>query len=357
MTDGGGRWRSLRVARRTPESSVITSLHLVADDGHALPPFEPGQFLTFKVPDRAGGEATRNYSISSDPGDLSHWRISVKREPGGLGSGHMHDAMQVGQSIMAAGPSGRFVLDAASTRPVILLAGGIGVTPLLAMAHTLAREGSRGTTLIHACRDEEVRPFKGELAELAEHARNFRLAACLERAGAADAETGNEVFEGVVDASLMQRLLPIGDYEAYVCGPPAFMQAMYDLLTDLGVREERIAYEFFGPATLLRKGVPAPVPEPSAPRRTVEAATGAPVVRFSRSGREALWDGTRRTLLDFAEAQGLQPAFSCRNGICNTCLCPIEGKVSYVEEPLETPRYGHALLCCSVPDGPVTLGI
>jgi uncharacterized protein len=359
MTDGAGRWRRLRVARRRKESSVITSLDLVADDGGTLPSFEPGQFLTFRVPDGAGGETTRNYSLSSDPADCSRWRISVKREAEGIGSGYMHDAMDVGRVIEAAGPSGRFVLEAGSARPIILLAGGVGITPLLAMAHALAREGRRAATLVHACRDDAVRPFRDELAELAAHAPNLRVAACLERVAAVGEGNGGDIFEGAIDIDLLRRLLPIGDYEAYVCGPPAFMQAMYDLLTSLGVKEERIAYEFFGPATLLRRGgtAAARMREPTVPGPHAVAAVAVPVVRFSRSGREAAWDGAQRTLLDFAEAQGLQPAFSCRNGICNTCLCPIEGKVRYVEEPLEMPEDGYALLCCSVPDGPVTLGI
>jgi uncharacterized protein len=269
----------------------------------------------------------------------------VKREANGLGSGHMHDKMTVGQAIEAAGPSGRFVLDPGSKRPVILLAGGVGITPLLAMAHALAQHGHRETTLIHACRDEAVRPFADELATLAARAPNLRVAAHLES------------VNGTVDAGLLRRLLPIGDYEVYLCGPQGFMQAMYDLIADLGVREERIAYEFFGPAAQLRRGgTPAAAMLP-APRRDGQAMGDAPLIRFARSGREAPFDGTQRTLLDFAEAQGLQPAFSCRNGICNTCLCPIEGRVRYVEEPLEMPGAGLALLCCSVPEGPVTIDI
>ncbi len=160
MTQERPGWRNLEVAKRVVESHDVVSLHLVSTDGTALPPFLPGQFLTFRVPGREGRPVPRNYSISSDPADLSHYRISVKREPDGIGSGHMHDAMAVGASIEATGPKGDFILDRASAHPVLLLAGGIGITPLLAMAHALARDGNRPVFLFHACRDGAVQPFR-----------------------------------------------------------------------------------------------------------------------------------------------------------------------------------------------------
>ncbi|HRJ69792.1 MAG TPA: FAD-binding oxidoreductase [Beijerinckiaceae bacterium] len=357
MTGAGKSWRRLRVARREQECAGVVSLHLAPADGSALPAFLPGQFLTFRVPDDAGGFTPRNYSLSSDPEARSHWRVSVKRHPGGLGSGHMHVAMQVGDEIDVLGPKGEFTLRAGSSRPVILLAGGIGITPLLAMAHALARDGRRPATLIHACESGAVQPFRRELGVLAMGSSCIRIATCLANPTPADKAERAHQFEGLVDARVLRSLLPIGDYEAYLCGPPGFMQAMYDLLIELGVREENIAYEFFGPA---RRLTHAPAPSaPAAPQPVPQdlVASGQTIVRFTRSGREAVWDGAHRTLLELAEAQGLQPAFSCRNGICNTCLCAVEGPVHYVEEPLDMPENGHALLCCAVPDGPVTVDL
>jgi ferredoxin len=135
------------------------------------------------------------------------------------------------------------------------------------------------------------------------------------------------------------------------------MQAMYDLLRSLGLPENRIAYEFFGPAIKLETPPAQIAPAIAAAAPVVSAAPEGtnPRVVFSRAGIEASWDGRHRTLLDFAEAQGLTPAFSCRNGICSTCLTEIEGRVRYLEPPLDEPGPGKALLCCSVPDGPLTL--
>lgn len=356
MTSERPGWRKLRVAKRTSESSDVVSLHLVPADGTALLPFAPGQFLTFRLPGREGRPVPRNYSISSDPADLSHYRISVKREPEGVGSGHMHDAMVVGASVEATGPKGDFVLDVHHAHPVLLLAGGIGITPLLAMSHALARDGKRPTFLFHACRDGTVQPFSAEIARLCAAAPNMKAFTRLERAIAEDRSRPQFAGEGRLTRAFLSEKLPLDAYQAYLCGPKPFMQAMYDCLVSLGLPESRIAYEFFGPAIKLEAhpedampAVTAPPPQP------LKTAGNGGLVSFSQSGIVADWDGRHRTLLDFAEAQGLTPAFSCRNGICNTCLTEIEGEVNYVDEPLDDPGPGRALLCCSVPDGPVTL--
>ena len=363
MQAEASNWRSFRVNQRVRESETVVSLHLVAADGSPLPPFEPGQFLTFRLEGADGRLIPRNYSISSDPADRTHYRISVRREPDGFGSGVMHDLMQEGALVAASGPKGRFTLDHASRRAVLLLAGGIGITPLLSMAHALAGEGTRPVWLIHACENGAVMPFFWELSELERRSPLFRRITVLATPTGADQAAGQHQYEGLVTRDLLRSVLPLDDYDAYLCGPGAFMQAMFDALLQLGVRQERIAYEFFGPARTL---VPAEAP-PAAAAADGPATTGSEsgvaghdlaqgsMVTFTLSGRSAVWDGAQMSLLDFAEAQGLSPAFSCRNGICNTCLCSIEGEVRYVEEPLDMPGKGQALLCCSVPLGPVSL--
>lgn len=360
MEEGRTSWQPYRVARRVRESETAVSLYLQAPDGGSLPPFRAGQFLTFRLPGPDRRPVPRNYSISSDPADLSHYRVSVKRVtapasrpdlPPGYGSAFMHDEATVGSIVEGSAPKGQFMLDEASSRPVLLLAGGIGITPLLSMAHELAR-GARPAWLVHACDNGDVQPFGDEVAALAASSPRFRAATCLLNPTARDTALARHRFSGPVTAEVLRELLPIGNYDVYLCGPAAFMQAMFALLLELGVREEQIRYEFFGPAIVLKPAAAAALTAQTLPPVSIVRAPGAgePItVTFARSGAQHVWDGAERTLLDFAEAHGLEPAFSCRNGICNTCLCEAEGEVTYLDEPLEQPGPGMALICCSVP--------
>lgn len=361
MDDG---FRRYRVAARTRESSVITSFTLVPADGAPLAPFRPGQFLTVRVPDPAGGPALqRTYSLSGDPARRDAYRISVKREPAPAGrpdipagrvSSLLHDSLAEGGELVARGPEGAFVLDRESPRPVLLLAGGVGLTPLLAMAHDLARAGRRAW-LVHACEGREVQAHGAELRALAAASPSLRVHVLYRAVAAGDRGGIDHDGAGLVTREVLQALLPLDDYDVYLCGPTPFMQAVYAILLGLGVREERIRYEFFGKAAALK--APAAAAPAAAPAPGPEAADGL-VVTFAASGRSAVWTGAHDTLLDFAEAQGLSPAFSCRAGICSTCACRlVDGAVDYVAEPLDPPGPGTVLLCCSRPRGAVVLDL
>ena len=360
-------FRPYRVVRRTVESSVITSFELVAADGSALPGFEPGQFLTFRVDPGDEGAGTRHYSLSGDPASTRSYRISVKREPAppgrqdllpGLMSGRLHDGVQVGDELVARGPEGAFVLDRSSQRPVVLLAGGVGATPLVAMAYSLAAEGTRKTWFVHATEGREAQPFGVELRGLASRSSNLTVHILYSTVAPGDVPGVHHDGEGLLGRELLQRLLPLDDYDFYLCGPTPFMQAAYGLLGSLGVPDARIRYEFFGPATVLKRPVPVPMVPDEEPRPLMPVDPTVEIVTFAKSGRSAPWTGTSETLLDFAEAQGLSPDFSCRAGICRTCACPLlAGDVDYVTDPLDPPPDGMALLCCSRPRGSVTLGL
>ncbi len=387
-------FRKFRVTAKVRESEVVTSFHLAPVDGGPLWQALPGQYLTLRVP-TAEGTVLKTYSLSGDVQRDDVHRISVKREcapggvevPDGIGSCWLHDHVEEGAEIDIAPPRGGFVLDQESTRPVLLLAGGIGITPLLAMAKVLAR-GKRRVWIFHACENGDVQALGAELEALAEGAEGRIAPHVVHRAPTeGDRATGKFDSEGVIDKALLQSLLPLDDYEVYMCGPTAFMVAMYRILTELGIHESRIAYEFFGVATSLQKLAMQPVSAPRAASRAPRAiaalvnltdpeawAVSEPqvpmagdrqeiiasgeTVHFSKSGITATMGGDVRTLLELAEDAGLAPDFSCRSGICNTCRCTlVEGKVSYVEEPLETPPAGQVLICCARPEGRVVLDI
>ena len=392
MADG---FRRFRVARKIVESDVITSFHLEPADGRALWPVLPGQYLTLKVPTDVGN-ALKTYSVSSDPSEARFHRITVKREtrpadapdaPEGVGSCWLHDRVEEGAEIEIAAPRGAFVLDEESVRPVLLLSGGVGITPLLSMLHRLART-QRDVWFVHACENGAVHAMGAEVRAVAAQA-DPRVRAYILYSTPSDADRAAMGFdaEGMIDRAFLQSILPLDDYDVYLCGPTPFMVAMYRSLTDLGVAKGRIAYEFFGkggsldalaaarntPARIARMAAsraPAAVASlafltdpdaravPDTLATTSKRETGGGDIVFRRSGVTATWDGTADTLLEFAENEGLEPEFSCRSGICNSCRCGLlEGEVEYVETPLAMPGPGDVLICCARPKGRVVLDI
>ena len=362
---GKGGFRNLRVVAKTVESSLITSFHLEAADGSGLPAFRPGQFLVFKIPSGdAKGHVLRNYRLSGSPDDPGQYRISVKREPSagpglpvGLSSNYLHDSVGVGDVLAADGPRGEFVLDEASDRPVVLLSGGVGLTPMVAMLHGLAHRSARRTLFLHACENGEVHALRDEVNGLTRQRPGLSAHYCYRVPSTEDRAANRFDSEGFITRELMQSLLCLDDYDFYLCGPPPFMQAMFQTLRGLGVARDRIAYEFFGPATVLdTESKPKPV-APTAGAAPAPAV-GAITVEFRKSGIVAEWDASAQSLLSFAEDQGIQPEFSCRAGICGTCISRIDsGEVAYFEDPLEDLGPGELLLCCSRPKTAIVLDL
>ncbi len=353
-------WRPYRVTRIVDESRVIRSFHLLPADGHAVPPFQAGQHLPIRLQTAKGEELRRTYTISQAPSDEG-LRLSVKRE--GAASSHLHDHVHEGDVIEALGPRGQFTIDATLRRPAVLIGAGVGITPMVAFARHLVIEGfrhrrTRPLHLIQVARSEDLRAFGAELQALAQRANGaMKLHVVL--------DDGTGAPEGVIPGPLtierLKSLLPIDatedDHEFFLCGPPGFMQALYDGLRDLGVRDGRIQAEAFGPSSLKRRpddaAAAAPPPVPAAAQATV---------RFTRSGDAAEWTPAHGTLLAFAEGKGLNPPFSCRAGHCGSCATRITaGRVTYPEPTAWRPADGEVLLCCAVPaegnDGPIELDL
>ncbi len=360
-----GGFRRLKVVGKVRESATITSFHLEPVDPGDWQDYRPGQFLVFRVPgESAAAFEVRNYSVSRF-GTPGRYRISVKREPAtsaglpaGRVSNHLHDRVEVGDELLAAGPRGTFVLDETSDRPVVLISGGVGLTPLVAMFERLATASNRAAFFIHACDNGEVHALGDEVDALARSRPGLRVHVCYRFPASEDRASGRHHSEGMVTRALLQSLLPLDDYDFYMCGPPPFMRTVYPMLRSLGVPTARIAYEFFGPAAVLDEKPGPAEPVVAAPEAVSGAAGEAPVIEFRKSGLRATWDGKAGSLLDFAEAQGLEPDFSCRAGICSTCKSRLlSGDVEYFEEPLEELAPGELLLCCSRPRGPVVIDI
>jgi ferredoxin-NADP reductase/predicted pyridoxine 5'-phosphate oxidase superfamily flavin-nucleotide-binding protein len=343
------QWRQLRVTRIVDESSTIRSFYLEPDDGAGLPRFEAGQHLPVRIC-VAEGEAplVRTYSVSSAPSD-SFFRISVKRD--GLVSAHLHQRIQVGDLIEARAPQGRFTVQADERRPLVLLAAGVGVTPLLSMLREVIYEGerirrTRPTWFIQSARSLAELGFRDELYELATRAKDKIRALRLLSQPEEHASEGED-FElaGRIDIALLKSLLPLDDYDFYLCGPGPFTQALYDSLRELRIGDDRIHAETFGPSTLVRqRDQLTPAVE------QVPAASSPVKVLFAASSKEARWEPGAGSLLELAESRGLNPDFSCRGGSCGTCRTRlVSGQVHYLNLPAEMPAEGEVLICCAVP--------
>ncbi len=348
-------FQALQVIAKVRESDTITSFHLRPQDASGWRNFEAGQFLVFQIPNPLGDEGpyhhiVRNYSVSSSPNEVGSYRITVKREASnqagvahGLGSSYLHDHVQVGDVLMADGPRGQFVLNCNSSRPVVFLSGGVGLTPLVSMLHAVASQGDRRAVFVHACKHGSVHALGDEVRSLAASCNQVSLHFVYRHPTAADIVAARHHSDGLITREMLQAHFPLAECDFYLCGPPAFMKSMYTLVRSLGVAEDRIAYEFFGPATVLAEA------------NTTENGFA---VTFQKSGLGATWTPSAHSLLAFAEGLGLSPEFSCRAGVCGTCRTGLlQGKVSYFEEPLDEVGDQHVLLCCARPVGPLVLDL
>lgn len=259
----------------------------------------------------------------------------------------LHANAALGLKLEGMAPRGRFVL-AESDRPVVLVSGGVGLTPMIAMAEHIVAEGRRTGRFrpiyfIHGTRNGRVHAFRDHVRALAAAHPQFKVHVSYSHAGDGDAAGASHDADGTVSLDTLKQVLPFGDHDFYLCGPTGFMRSLYEGLTSMGIATNRIFYKSFGPATVLKREAPAP-----AQVAPVEAAP-APV-RFVRSDIGSEWSRERGTLLEFAESLGIAPQFSCRSGICGTCATPIlDGAVDYLEEPVAPREAGEVLLCCSVP--------
>ncbi|WLR51443.1 NO-inducible flavohemoprotein [Bacillus tianshenii] len=252
-----GGWNGFRnfiVDKKVKESDVITSFYLKPEDGQAIAPFEAGQYISVKIT-IPGEEYThmRQYSLS-DAVNGSYYRISVKREtnneaPDGIVSNFLHNELNEGSVIEITAPAGEFTLDTNKDTPVVFISGGVGQTPLVSMLKSVtALQPERNVTFIHAAINGNMHALKDEVAELASKNENVHSYVCYEQPTEADKEACTFQKEGYVDREWLEKLIPSKDAEVYFCGPVPFMRAVNSALKELGMKEENIHFEFFGPA-------------------------------------------------------------------------------------------------------------
>jgi nitric oxide dioxygenase len=254
-----GGWNGYRrfvVDLKRRESEIITSFYLKPADGGPLPAFKPGQYITVSIDSSKLKTPPRNYSLSNRPG-LGYYRISVKREPGatleapaGLVSNYLHDQVREGDVLEIGPPCGEFTFDPANTgeRPIVLISGGIGITPLMSMLESVAHARVKVPAFfIHAARNSRQHVFASQVQRLATQCPNIRVHFRYDAPLVDDLGTGRCDSVGLIDGPLLKELLPSRDAEFYLCGPKLFMWGLLEILQKWGVAESQIHYEFFGP--------------------------------------------------------------------------------------------------------------
>lgn len=242
-----GGWRggrSFRVERKTSESSEITSFYLEPVDGEPVIAYKPGQYISLRLK-IDGNEYRRNYSLSA-PSSGSGLRISVKREPGGIASNYLHDQVTTGTVLELFPPSGNFTL-ADGTKPLILISGGVGITPTIPMAETALEAGNRQVVFIHYAKSAKAQAFRQLLNDWEQRFPLFQAYVVYNEASTDPAIQPDAV--GMPSIEQLQQWMPVDrDVEAYFLGPKPFMAFMKRSLRELGVPDDQAHYEFFGPA-------------------------------------------------------------------------------------------------------------
>jgi ferredoxin-NADP reductase len=345
----------MRVTNIHKESDKVTSFVLAPVDGQPLPVFQAGQFVVLRLfVDSRKPPILRSYSLSGVPG-ADHFRISVKSELNGIGSSFLCDHTREDAVLDVSAPRGNFTLRP-SQNPVVLLSAGVGATPVMSMLHALAAEKSqREIWWIYGTRNGADHPFREESRSLMKQLSRGRAYIVYSRPAAIDKVGADFDAPGHIDAALLERIGVSQGSDLYLCGPSSFLQNMRDGLRNWGVLAGNVHTELFGSLDALTPGMAQVSHTPHLPQGPPGSG---PPVSFARSGITAAWDPNFSSLLEMAEVCDVPVRWSCRTGVCHTCMTGlIEGSITYNPEPLERPAPGNVLLCCSRPDAGVTLDL
>jgi ferredoxin-NADP reductase len=350
-------WNGLRkfaVAKKVQQCENVFAFYLKPHDGRPLPQFKPGQYLTFQLtlPGR-DKPLVRCYSLSDSRQESDYYRVTIKKEkappdkpdvPPGAASSYFADVVKEGDILNVKAPTGQFCLDMTRTNPIVLIAGGVGVTPMLCMAKAIAASGSkREAWFFFGVRNRSEHIHKEELEELAERNENIHLQVCYSKPGPDDVKGRDYNQEGRVSIELLKELLPSNNFDFYLCGSGPFMKSLTDGLEAWGVPDEDVHFEAFGPATVKKKATPPTAEE------TIHLSRIT--INFARSNKTVQWDPTAANLLEFAAAQGIKIDSGCCAGGCGSCVVAIKsGAVAYIKKPSAEPQPGTCLTCVCRPN-------
>jgi len=341
-----GKWSGrLRVGRIFQETPDVKTFRLMNPLGGALPfTYLPGQALTVTIP-ADGKPLRRSYTIASSPTQFDYAEITVKHEEGGVVSGYLHDRAQAKDLLEVSGPSGSFVFTGRECKCILLIAGGVGITPLMSVIRYLTDRCWPGDIyLLYSIHSPQDLIFREELDYLQRRHPNLHVVVTVSHPGGTDWKGPT----GRITKELIAQSVPdLASRYVHICGPVPMMEVVKKVLAELGVPRERIKTEAFGPAL----GKPEPTRPQTAPPAGVEekaAAVALPTVTFSLSEKSAPLPPDK-VILDIADEIGVEIDNSCRVGTCGTCRVKLlSGSVTMaVEDGLEAgDKENNIILAC-----------
>lgn len=325
------------------ESSTIKSFYLSPKNGNRLPVFAAGQFVNIKVKlPKSDKELIRSYTLSDSP-KKAYVRLTIKRELEGKVSRYLHDSTNVGDVILVSNPMGNFSVSNQKNNPLVLISGGVGITPMLSIAEYCAKfQPYREIHFLHSSKNEDTQPMFKRLTQLREASTNFHLSIFHSTPLVYEKINLHYDYQGYITKNNIP-FDELADY--FICGPNSFMENMFSHLKDLKIENDKIHYEFFG----VEKKI-----------FSVKNDTAYKVDNFTinliNSNKLILWDNRMNNLLELLESEGFSPNNSCRMGTCLTCETKLkEGVFEYDPEPFVETSEEAVLLCCAKPTSNITL--
>jgi len=346
------RWSGqLKVVQIVRETPTVQTFRLADPGADRLPfDFRPGQFLQVEVTPEAGKTARRSYTIASSPTQRAYAELTVKREEQGAVSKYLHDKLAVGDLLKVTGPFGEFTFTGTDAESIVLIAGGVGITPMMSVLRYLTDIAWPGQIFfLYGARSTEEFVFRDELERLERRFANLHVMAAMQRS----AGTVWLGPEGPITQEMLRSAVPdIAKRRVHLCGPPGMMAAMRKQLAELGVPEAQLHTEAFGPASLPADAAEIEIKEAPAVAKSKRAGSKPGVapttVTFSISGVSAPL-ATNETVLEAAEEAGVEIPFACRVGECGVCVTKLlAGEVKMdVETGLapEDKEKGYVLAC------------
>ncbi|MEY2479555.1 MAG: uncharacterized protein QOI04_482 [Verrucomicrobiota bacterium] len=351
-------WNGIRkfsIQKKVMETEDICSFYLEPHDRKPLPSFLPGQYLTFEL--RIPGQknkTVRCYSLSDGPRQ-DFYRVSIKRQgpakegaPVGLVSNYFHANLKEGDIVDVKAPGGHFYLDPTETGGVVLIGGGIGVTPMLSMLNTLvAMRSTREIHFFYGVRNRAEHAMKDHLEKVAAAIPNVHLHVCYSKPDEGQKPGQDFQHSSRISVDLFKQVLPSNNYDFYICGPGPLMESLTTGLSEWGVPDKNVHFETFGPSSV--KKVAALPLAAQVPGQTF-------AIEFKKSGKRLTWDSGCTNILQLAMDNDINIPSGCRAGSCGTCQVAVfSGEVAYVTPSDFATERGTRLTCIGAPKGDVVL--